>query len=85
MNGLLKGELGFQGYVVSDWFGTHSGYQGINAGQDMVRIRCQSRMITTNGIKDMPGSLAGGKPGDSFFGGNITVEIKNGSLVSRAC
>lgn len=25
MNGLLKGELGFQGFVVSDWYAVHTG------------------------------------------------------------
>lgn len=32
MNGLLKTELGFQGYVVSDWEGTHSGADSILSG-----------------------------------------------------
>jgi beta-glucosidase len=35
LNGLLKTELGFQGYVVSDWGATHSGVASINAGLDM--------------------------------------------------
>jgi len=35
MNGLLKGELNFQGFVVSDWQGQHSGLQSANAGLDM--------------------------------------------------
>ncbi|KJX94631.1 beta-glucosidase g like protein [Zymoseptoria brevis] len=52
LNGLLKQELGFQGYVVSDW---------------------EERTL------DMPGSL-GGSPGASFFGGNITINVQNGSL-----
>lgn len=34
-NGLLKGELGFQGYVMSDWGGTHSGVASIEGGLDM--------------------------------------------------
>lgn len=34
-NGILKGELGFQGYVMSDWGATHSGAFAINAGEDM--------------------------------------------------
>ncbi len=34
-NGLLKGELGFQGWIVSDWGGTHAGVASINAGLDM--------------------------------------------------
>lgn len=35
MNGLLKGELGFQGFVVSDWGGQHTGIASANAGLDM--------------------------------------------------
>ncbi|EMC91282.1 glycoside hydrolase family 3 protein [Baudoinia panamericana UAMH 10762] len=35
MNGLLKGELDFQGFVVSDWVGQHSGMESANAGLDM--------------------------------------------------
>jgi beta-glucosidase-like glycosyl hydrolase len=32
LNGLLKDELGFQGYVMSDWAATHSGVSAIEAG-----------------------------------------------------
>jgi beta-glucosidase-like glycosyl hydrolase len=32
LNGLLKDELGFQGYVMSDWAATHSGVAAIEAG-----------------------------------------------------
>ncbi|RYC81622.1 putative beta-glucosidase G [Fusarium oxysporum f. sp. narcissi] len=35
LNGLLKGELGFQGAVMSDWFATHSGVPAIKAGLDL--------------------------------------------------
>lgn len=35
MNGLLKGELGFQGFVVSDWTGQQSGVASANAGMDL--------------------------------------------------
>lgn len=67
MNGLLKEELGFQGYVMSDWGGTHSGLSSIESGLDM----------------DMPGGL--GEYGfqiweKSYFGGNITSAVNNGSL-----
>jgi beta-glucosidase len=34
LNGLLKGELGFQGYVMSDWGATHSGVPSIDAGNE---------------------------------------------------
>ncbi|KAF2124987.1 glycoside hydrolase family 3 protein [Dothidotthia symphoricarpi CBS 119687] len=66
-NGLLKTELGFQGYVMSDWGATHAGVPAIEAGLDM----------------NMPGGLgpyglAFGTP--SFFGGNITLAVNNGTL-----
>ncbi|KFY40142.1 hypothetical protein V495_05598 [Pseudogymnoascus sp. VKM F-4514 (FW-929)] len=64
LNGLLKDELGFQGYVVSDWGGTHSGVASVKAGLDM----------------DMPGSINFQAPGPSYFGGNLTIGVNNGSL-----
>ncbi|KAI9688351.1 MAG: hypothetical protein M1822_001300 [Bathelium mastoideum] len=64
LNGLLKGELGFQGYVVSDWGGTHSGVSSILAGLDM----------------DMPGGIAFTISNPSFFGGNVTSAVQNGSV-----
>ncbi|EXJ56169.1 beta-glucosidase [Cladophialophora yegresii CBS 114405] len=63
LNGLLKTELGFQGYVVSDWQATHAGVDAINAGLDM----------------DMPGPV-GGSQNASFFGGNVTQAVNNGTL-----
>ena len=35
MNGILKGELDFQGFVVSDWGGQHAGADSANAGLDV--------------------------------------------------
>nr|POF07643.1 putative beta-glucosidase m [Quercus suber] len=35
-NGLLKTELGFQGFVLSDWYAQHTGIASANAGLDMV-------------------------------------------------
>lgn len=35
LNGLLKGELGFQGFVVSDWGAQHSGMASALAGMDV--------------------------------------------------
>lgn len=35
LNGLLKTELGFQGFVVSDWGAQHTGYASSLAGLDM--------------------------------------------------
>ncbi|GLA22010.1 hypothetical protein AnigIFM63326_000142 [Aspergillus niger] len=36
LNGLLKGELGFQGFVVSDWNAQHTGIASAAAGLDLV-------------------------------------------------
>ncbi|KIW33155.1 uncharacterized protein PV07_00026 [Cladophialophora immunda] len=63
LNGLLKTELGFQGYVMSDWQATHAGVPAIKAGLDM----------------DMPGSI-GSSRDTSFFGGNVTHAVQNGTL-----
>ena len=41
LNGLLKGELRFQGYVMTDWYALHSGVSSIEADTYM----------------DMPGSV----------------------------
>ncbi|KAM3415087.1 hypothetical protein BST61_g10220 [Cercospora zeina] len=35
MNGMLKGEMNFQGFVVSDWAAQHSSLDSANAGLDM--------------------------------------------------
>ncbi|CAJ2504169.1 Uu.00g115630.m01.CDS01 [Anthostomella pinea] len=71
LNGLLKTELGFQGYVQSDWGGTHSGVASIEGGLDM----------------DMPGGIGeyGQSPqAGSFFGKNVTMAVSNGTVdVSR--
>ena len=68
LNGLLKEELGFQGYIMSDWGGTHSGMASIESGLDM----------------DMPGGLGeyglDTGPDKSYFGGNVTKAVNNGTL-----
>jgi beta-glucosidase len=35
LNGLLKGELGFRGHVLSDWNAQHSTVESANTGLDM--------------------------------------------------
>ncbi|KAL2840287.1 glycosyl hydrolase family 3 N terminal domain-containing protein [Aspergillus pseudoustus] len=71
LNGLLKDELGFQGYVVSDWYALHAGVDAVNAGMDM----------------DMPGTTRYNRSYvpelarmTSLFGGNITTMVSNGSV-----
>ncbi|RAL58728.1 hypothetical protein DID88_003034 [Monilinia fructigena] len=66
LNDILKGELGFQGYVVSDWFATHSGHRAANAGLDM----------------DMPGYVnqSSISTGETYFGPHLIEAIKDGNL-----
>lgn len=67
LNGILKEELGFTGYVMSDWGATMTGVKAIENGLDMT----------------MPGAqitVAGTNWGYSLFGGNITNAVENGTL-----
>ncbi|KAL0933496.1 beta-glucosidase G 2 [Colletotrichum truncatum] len=66
LNGVLKDELSFRGYVQSDWFATHSGAVSINGGLDM----------------NMPGPIGHAETltGETYWGPNITKMIKNGSV-----
>ncbi|KAI0178100.1 glycoside hydrolase superfamily [Pestalotiopsis sp. NC0098] len=67
LNHLLKTELGFQGYVMSDWGATHSGVASIESGMDMT----------------MPGgfTLYGEEwTQGSYFGKNLTAAVENGTV-----
>ncbi|KAG9517670.1 glycoside hydrolase family 3 protein, partial [Aureobasidium melanogenum] len=64
INGLLKEELGFQGYVMSDWGATHGGVANAEAGMDM----------------DMPGTIAFFQAGSSYWGQNLTNAVNNGTV-----
>ncbi|KAE9367912.1 glycoside hydrolase family 3 protein [Stipitochalara longipes BDJ] len=71
LNGLLKQELGFQGYVVSNWGAVYSGVSSIEAGVDM----------------NQPGGMGVfGSCNDpaSYFGDNVTEAVNNGTIdISR--
>lgn len=64
MNGILKDELGFQGYVQSDWLAQRSGVASALAGLDM----------------SMPGDGLGWSDGISLWGTQMTLAVLNGSL-----
>ncbi|KAK9235318.1 glycosyl hydrolase family 3 N terminal domain-containing protein [Lipomyces kononenkoae] len=64
LNGLLKEELGFQGYVMSDWEAVHAGVATVEAGLDM----------------NMPGPVGFGITTPSFWGSNLTMAVTNGSV-----
>lgn len=67
LNTVLKGQLGFKGYVMSDFFAVHSGVKAATGGLDM----------NMPGGIDLASIYAGST---SFFGGNLTSAVNNGSL-----
>ncbi|KAJ5638451.1 hypothetical protein N7528_000841 [Penicillium herquei] len=61
---VLRDELGFQGYVMSDWFATHSGARAINAGLDL----------------NMPGFISETDFTDSYFGSHVVSGVEKGNI-----
>ncbi|KAL4861073.1 glycosyl hydrolase family 3 N terminal domain-containing protein [Aspergillus spectabilis] len=64
LKGILKEEFGFKGYVVSDWYATHSGAKAANAGLDM----------------SMPGPVDQYNITDSYFGSNLVNAVESGHV-----
>ncbi|KAF2116750.1 glycosyl hydrolase family 3 N terminal domain-containing protein [Lophiotrema nucula] len=64
MNGVLKDELGFQGFVQSDWLAQRSGVASALAGLDMT----------------MPGDGIKWADGKSLWGAQLTKAVLNGSV-----
>ncbi|KAG2233832.1 glycoside hydrolase superfamily [Thamnidium elegans] len=65
MNTVLKGELGFKGFVHSDWGATHSTAKSVNNGLDM----------TMPGDIDMNNANTG-----TYFGKNLTDAVEAGEV-----
>ncbi|KAJ4364234.1 hypothetical protein N0V95_000856 [Ascochyta clinopodiicola] len=64
LNGVLKDELGFQGFVQSDWLAQRSGVASALAGLDM----------------SMPGDGLRWAKGNSLWGPKLTQAVLNGSV-----
>lgn len=64
LNELLKTELGFKGYIMSDWNAQHTGVNSALAGLDMT----------------MPGSDFNTPRGSIFWGSNLVQAVANGSV-----
>ncbi|EDU48263.1 BglX Beta-glucosidase-related glycosidase [Pyrenophora tritici-repentis] len=64
LNGVLKDELGFQGFVQSDWLAQRSGVASALAGLDMT----------------MPGDGLRWAKGNSLWGGELSRAVLNGSV-----
>jgi hypothetical protein len=64
LNGLLKDELGFNGFVQSDWYAQRDGIGSILGGLDVV----------------MPGNIVQNDGGYTLFGANLTAAVLNSSI-----
>lgn len=65
LNGILKDELRFMGYVMSDWGAVHSGVATIESGLDM----------------NMPGGIGfSSSTSSSLWGANATAAVNNGTV-----
>lgn len=64
MNGILKDELGFQGFIQSDWLAQRSGVASALSGLDM----------------SMPGDGIHWIDGKPLFGNQLTLAVLNGSI-----
>ncbi|KAI0175281.1 beta-glucosidase [Pestalotiopsis sp. NC0098] len=75
LNDILKEELGFQGYIMSDWFATHAGVDSVNAGLDMTMPgpldQAEAEAID---LSDPLSAIP------SWFGLNLTAAVNNGSV-----
>ncbi|KAJ5670284.1 glycosyl hydrolase family 3 N terminal domain-containing protein [Penicillium maclennaniae] len=67
LNHLLRGELGFQGYIMSDWRAIHSGVASVESGMDM----------TMPGGFTLYGELW---TEGSYLGKNLTQAVQNGTV-----
>lgn len=65
LNEILRNEMGFEGYVMSDWFAIHS-TDSVNAGLDMDPPGVIEREYL--------------ETGESYFGGNLTEAVNSGKV-----
>lgn len=64
MTGTLKGELGFPGYIMSDWNAQTTTINSANSGLDM----------------SMPGDDFSGDPSHVYWGPKLVASVENGSV-----
>lgn len=64
MNNILKKELGFPGYIMTDWNAQHSTANSANSGLDM----------------SMPGSDFNNPPGSIYWGSSLASAISSGQV-----
>lgn len=86
LNGILKDELGFQGFVQSDWLAQRSGVASALAGLYVIYLIYFGKAphLTLTRDMSMPGDGLHWANGKSLWGAELTKAVLNGSLpVSR--
>jgi beta-glucosidase len=68
LNGILRKELGFRGFVISDWFATHSTAEAANAGLDMEQPG------------DLPPGASTSFSGGGYFGSKLEAAVLAGNV-----
>lgn len=71
LTGILRGELGFRGFVISDWFATHSTSGSANGGLDMEQPG------------DLPPGFQNTWGGSGFFGPNLEAAVGAGNVTEE--
>lgn len=82
MNHLLKNQLGFKGFIQSDWSATHSTVESVTSGLDMT-MPGKKHTHTHISLTDTGTFLLGDitfNSGDSYFGANLTAAVKQGKV-----
>lgn len=73
---ILRKELGFRGFVVSDWFATHSTAESANAGLDMEQPGDLLRSLDL----EQPGDLPEGFGGTAYWGEALEAAVETGNV-----
>ncbi|KAG5764956.1 hypothetical protein H9Q72_006955 [Fusarium xylarioides] len=71
LNDILRKELGFRGYVVSDWFATHSTSVAANAGLDVEQPG------------DLPPGVTVKHGGGGYYGENLAAAVQAGNVTEE--
>lgn len=84
LNGILKGELGFQGPVLTDWAALTRGIDAALAGTDMnmpgFKLYTGTVDSPYNASTGFPGAPDPSKDRGGFWGANLIDAVNNGTL-----
>ncbi|KAF5355704.1 hypothetical protein D9756_003946 [Leucocoprinus leucothites] len=80
LNNLLKSEFGFPGYVMSDWWATHSTSPAVNGGLDMTMPGKAPEFNASSITEDIILGDISANSGTTYFGQNLINAVNSGSV-----